>query len=80
MTQREIAQRRAQWARFEAWESSWKRRAAALDGAEALHAVGEMVEFYLQLSGGSPSPGRSITDKVEAIQRLRDALGFLPRA
>lgn len=68
--------RQAQWARFRAWEERCGRRGRPFPGEEAVRAVGEIVEFYLRVSGAVAS--RSVTQKAEAIRRLRQALRFVP--
>lgn len=77
MTRREMAARQAQWARFRAWEDSQSRGTGSISGEAALRAVGEVVEFYLQVSGGAAPARRNVAAKVEAIRRLREALRFV---
>lgn len=76
MTRRELAARQAQWARFRAWEESRGQGMGPVRGAAAVRAVGEVVEFYLEVSGGLGTARRSVGEKAEAIRRLRDALRF----
>jgi len=42
--------------------------------------VGEMIEFYLEVSGGSAAAWRNEGAKVEAIRRVRQALRFVAPA
>lgn len=72
----EIAARQAQWMRFRTWEKGYARQR----GEVAVRAVGEILEFYLQVSGGSVLARPSPTAKAEAIRRLRHALRFVPLA
>ncbi len=77
MTRRELAARQAQWARFLAWEDSQSRGTASISGEAAIRAVGEVVDFYLEVSGRLFTTRRSVRAKAEAIRRLREALRFI---
>jgi ribosomal protein S12 methylthiotransferase accessory factor YcaO len=76
MRGRQLAARQAQWARFRAWEDSQSRGTASISGEAAIRAVGEVIEFYLEVTGGLLPAGRSVGATVEAVRRLRDALRF----
>ncbi len=76
MTRRELAVRQAQWARFRAWEESRSRGMVPIHGEAAVRVVGEVLEFYLEVSGGLAAARRSVRAKAEAIRRLREALRF----
>ena len=76
MQRPELAARQAQWARYRAWDESHTRENALLRGEAAIRAVGEMIEFYLEVSGGSAAAWRNEGAKVEAIRRVRQALRF----
>ena len=75
MTRRELAVRQAQWARFRAWEDG-HRGAASISGEAAIRAVGEILEFYLEVSGCRFPAGLSVGATVEAVRRLHHALRF----
>lgn len=71
----EIAERQAQWARFRAWEESRPGPAGGLSEAAALPAVGEVVEFYLEVSGAAAVPAqRSVPATTAAVRRLHHLL------
>lgn len=74
MLRREIADRQAQWARFGAWEKRQNPRLTRLDGEEAIRAVGEIVEFYLEVAASPLLVQRSVAVKVEGVRCLRRAL------
>jgi len=76
----QLAARQAQWARFRAWEDSQSRGTGSISGEAAIRAIGEVVEFYLKVSGGGAASQRNVAAKVEAIRRLREALRFVPPA
>ncbi len=76
MSGRQLAARQAQWARFRAWEDSQSRGTASISGEAAIRAIGEVMEFYLAVSGGLLPAGRSVEATVEAVRRLHDALRF----
>lgn len=77
MPRPEMADRQAEWARFRAWEERWNREGPQLDGEAAVRAVGEIVEFYLEVSGGSAAARQSVAAKAEAVRRLQHGLGFV---
>lgn len=72
----ELLRRQAQWARFHAWEERRRRDAAGSAGEDAVRAIGEILEFFLDVSGALPR--RDIGEKIEGIARLRRALGAIP--
>ena len=77
MSGRQLAARQAQWARFRAWEESrGQGMAPTIHGEAAIRAVGEVMEFYLEVSGGLLPAGRSLRATVEAVRRLHHALRF----
>ncbi len=76
MSGRQLAARQAQWARYRAWDESRSRENPPLRGEAAIRAVGELMDFYLEISGGSATAWRNERTKVEAIRRLRQALRF----
>lgn len=76
MTRRELAARQAQWARFRAWEETRSRETTSISGEAAIRAVGEVVEFYMQVSGDTAAARRDVAEKVEAVRRLHQALRF----
>ncbi len=77
MSGRELAARQAQWARFRAWEDSQSRATPCISGEAAIRAVGEVLDFYLKVSGGLLPAGRGVGATVEAVRRLRSALRSL---
>lgn len=70
--------RKSQWARFHAWEERHAREAIPRSSEAVVRAAGEMIEFYLRVSGGLAPTGLGPTAKAEVIRRLRDALRFVP--
>lgn len=64
--------RKKQWERFAAWEAEQK---SALSPAEALHQVGEFVDFYFKRHGSIKKNNLLGPEHVQGIIQMHQLLG-----
>ncbi len=64
--------RQKQWERFAVWEAE---QGSALNPVEALHQVGELVDFYFKRHGLTKRNSRLGAEHVQGIVQMHQLLG-----